>query len=179
MHTAGFSTVFPATTTVIPPRCGKRAWRQAGFQVERWWHYFSERALRTLEWGHYWGLPSWISKVLTGRFILSPTSWNLALTRRRVQPYYDEAPQQGAVLILFTSPVGNNGPSGCMALPGNNLEGVVGSGVGGAQQNMWLMPEGAAAGAIGLRDAAESIGAQAGCASLAETFMRGTIGSHL
>lgn len=77
---------------------------QAGFQVERWWHYFSVEALRTLEWGHYWGLPSWISKVLTGRFILSPTPWNLALTRRLVKPYYNEDSQQvrGAYTFYIT-----------------------------------------------------------------------------
>jgi SAM-dependent methyltransferase len=74
---------------------------QAGFQVESWWHYFSEGALRTLEWGHYWGLPSWISKVLTGRFILSPAPWSLALARRLVQPYYNEAPQQARGAYTF------------------------------------------------------------------------------
>ncbi len=74
---------------------------QAGFRIERWWHYFSQQALRTLEWGHYWGLPSWFSKMLTGRFILSPTRWNLAITRRLVQPYYDESPQQARGAYTF------------------------------------------------------------------------------
>lgn len=77
-----------------PPEVWQKRLEVAGFKVERWWHYFSAKALHILEWGHYWGLPSWISKLLTGRWILSATPWNLALTRRLVQPYYDEAPRQ-------------------------------------------------------------------------------------
>jgi SAM-dependent methyltransferase len=71
---------------------------QAGFQVEEWWDYFSPAALRTLEWGHYLGLPSWVSQVLFGRWILSPTRWNLALTERLIAPYFYEDPEnpQGA-----------------------------------------------------------------------------------
>jgi len=66
----------------------------AGFRLEQWWHYFSPDALQTLEWGHYFGLPAWISKLMTGRWILSPTSWNLAITRRFVQRFYDEPAEQ-------------------------------------------------------------------------------------
>ncbi len=63
---------------------------RAGFKAERCWHYFSSAALSILEWGHYFGLPSWVSRLLTGRWILAPYRWNLSLTRRLVQPYYDE-----------------------------------------------------------------------------------------
>jgi len=65
-----------------------------GFTVERWWHYFSPSALRTLEWGHYFGTPSLLSKALTGRWVLSRTTWNLAITHRLVQKSYQEAYQQ-------------------------------------------------------------------------------------
>jgi SAM-dependent methyltransferase len=77
--------------------------RKAGFTLERWWHYFSPEALRTLEWGHYFGLPAWISKMFTGRWILSQTTWNLSLTRRLVERYYDEATEQpeGAYSFYF------------------------------------------------------------------------------
>jgi hypothetical protein len=64
--------------------------QKAGFQLEKWRHYFSPGALRTLEWGHYFGLPSLISKKLTGRWILVPQRWNLALTLRLTEPYYNE-----------------------------------------------------------------------------------------
>jgi SAM-dependent methyltransferase len=77
-----------------PPEVWEIRLARAGFQIDGWWHYFSPAALRVLEWGHYFGLPSWISKVFTGRWILCPTSWNLALTRRLVKRYYNEPTQQ-------------------------------------------------------------------------------------
>lgn len=68
--------------------------QKAGFQIERWWHYFSPEALGVLEWGHYFGLPSLVSRKLFGKWILSPTPWNLSLTRKIVQRYYDEPTDQ-------------------------------------------------------------------------------------
>jgi SAM-dependent methyltransferase len=73
------------------PRTWEIRLHKAGFQIENWWHYFSPGALRTLEWGHYFGLPSLVSKALFNRWILVSKPWNLALTRRLVQPYFDEA----------------------------------------------------------------------------------------
>jgi SAM-dependent methyltransferase len=72
-----------------------------GFVVERWWHYFSPNALKTLEWGHYFGIPSLICKALTGRWIISRTSWNLSLAHRLVQRYYQEAPNQENGVYTF------------------------------------------------------------------------------
>lgn len=60
---------------------------EAGFSLERYWHYFPPSALHALEWGHYFGLPSWLSRALTGRWILAPWRWNLALTERLVSRY--------------------------------------------------------------------------------------------
>ena len=60
---------------------------RAGFTLERWWHYFSPSAMRVLEWGHYFGVPSVVARVLTGRWIISRTRWNLALTERFVRKY--------------------------------------------------------------------------------------------
>ena len=77
-----------------PPEVWKIRLNTAGFHLERWWHYFSVDALRILEWGHYLGLPSWIFKIMTGRWILNVQPWNLALTRCLVEPYYDEPFEQ-------------------------------------------------------------------------------------
>lgn len=60
---------------------------QAGFKLERWWHYFSPAALHTLEWGHFFGLPSLVARKLTGKWIISSTRWNLALTERYIRRY--------------------------------------------------------------------------------------------
>jgi SAM-dependent methyltransferase len=75
-----------------PPEVWQPRLEKAGFQIERWWHYFPPHALHVLEWGHYFGLPSLLSKRLTGYWILAPTQWNLALTRQIVLDLYEEDP---------------------------------------------------------------------------------------
>lgn len=62
----------------------------AGLELVRFWSYFSRRALRALEIGHYLGLPSLFSKKLFGRWVLWPSRTNLWLTERVVRPYYEE-----------------------------------------------------------------------------------------
>ena len=64
----------------------------AGFKLEQWWHYFSPSATAVMEWGHYFGLPSLIARKLTGKWILVPSYWNLALTYRMIKRYYEENP---------------------------------------------------------------------------------------
>jgi SAM-dependent methyltransferase len=75
-----------------PPDVWQTRLEKAGFTLERWWHYFPPRALHVVEWGHYFGLPSLICHWLTRRWILVPARWNLALTRRLVEPYYAAEP---------------------------------------------------------------------------------------
>lgn len=66
-------------------------WQQrlerAGLRLERWWPYFSKRALAALEWGHPLGLPTVLVKKLIGRWLLVPRDWNLALTAALLRPY--------------------------------------------------------------------------------------------
>ena len=74
---------------------------RAGLRLERWWSYFSPAALTTLEWGHPLGAPSVLAKKLTGRWLLSPTGWNLALTEALLRRYYEEPiPEAGAYLFF-------------------------------------------------------------------------------
>lgn len=61
-----------------PPEVWIPRLEQAGFRVVQWWHYFPPEALRALEWGHYLGLPSLVSKKLTGRWLLTSARWNVA-----------------------------------------------------------------------------------------------------
>ncbi len=86
------------------PETWKRRLEAAGFRIEKYWHYFSPSALAALEWGHYFGLPSLISHVLTRRWILVPARWNLALTMRLLRRYYNEPiPQEwGAYTFYIT-----------------------------------------------------------------------------
>jgi SAM-dependent methyltransferase len=71
-----------------PPEVWEGRLEQAGFKLERWWHYYPPDALRVTEWGHYWGAPSLIWHSLTGRWILVPTRWNLYLTERYTRRHF-------------------------------------------------------------------------------------------
>jgi SAM-dependent methyltransferase len=74
----------------------------AGLRLVRHWYYFSQGALATLEWGHYFGLPSLVTKKLLGRWIIAPTRANLWLTERLLRRYYDEPlPERGAYLFFI------------------------------------------------------------------------------
>ncbi len=64
-----------------------------GFMIEDSWDYFPPDALHVLEWGHYFGVPSWVAKLIFGRWILVPTRWNLFLADRLVRPHYESDPR--------------------------------------------------------------------------------------
>jgi len=74
---------------------------KAGFEIEEWWHYFPPAALHTLEWGHIFGIPSWVSKALFGKWILAPAPWNLFITRWIVQRHYDLSPRNEKGVYSF------------------------------------------------------------------------------
>jgi len=69
------------------PDVWKGRLEEAGFELERYWHYFSPAAMRVLEWGHYFGLPSLVIHFLTGKWILLPNRLNLFLTERFVRRF--------------------------------------------------------------------------------------------
>lgn len=73
----------------------------AGFKLVRCWHYFSPSAMRALEWGHYWGLPSLVTHVLFKRWILLPTRWNLALTERYTRQFAAPVEDPQGVFTFF------------------------------------------------------------------------------
>ncbi|HEX2981667.1 MAG TPA: class I SAM-dependent methyltransferase [Anaerolineaceae bacterium] len=58
-------------------------WRErlskVGFSILKTWDYFPQKALFIMETGHFFGLPALFSRKLTGRWILSPSRWNLWL----------------------------------------------------------------------------------------------------
>jgi SAM-dependent methyltransferase len=75
-----------------PPETWQARLERAGFRLERWWHYLPPRALHVVEWGHYFGLPSLVCRLLFKRWILVPSRWNLALTERLLRGYYQSGP---------------------------------------------------------------------------------------
>lgn len=70
-----------------PDVWGERLAR-AGFSLERWWYYYPPDSLHVTEWGHYFGLPSLVWRVFTGKWILAPERWNLWLTERFTRKHY-------------------------------------------------------------------------------------------
>jgi SAM-dependent methyltransferase len=84
---------------------GSQVWEarleRAGFTLEKWWHYFSPSAMRVLEWGHYFGLPSLVARKLTGKWILAPAKWNLWLTERLVRRYASTEPLEDGTFTFY------------------------------------------------------------------------------
>ncbi len=76
---------------------------QAGFELVRWWHYFSPASLRVLEWGHYFGVPSLVARVLTGRWIIARTSWNLWLTQKYVSRFASARPIENGTYTFYVT----------------------------------------------------------------------------
>lgn len=62
----------------------------ADFELVDYWHYFSPKALHILEWGHYLGLPSLVTKRIFGRWILVPRRWNLVCVDKTTRRAYEE-----------------------------------------------------------------------------------------
>jgi SAM-dependent methyltransferase len=86
------------------PKVWERRLAQAGLRLSRSFYYFSNRALHALDLGHYFGVPSLVTKKLFGRWILAPSRWNLALTERWLRPLYEEPlPEAGAYLFLVAT----------------------------------------------------------------------------
>lgn len=83
------------------PDVWKRRLEQAGFELVRWWHYFSPASMRVLEWGHYFGIPSVVARTLTGRWILAPTKWNLWFTERYVRKFSSPAPTENGTFTFY------------------------------------------------------------------------------
>jgi SAM-dependent methyltransferase len=74
-----------------------------GLKIMQSCAYFSAQAHHALDVGHYLGAPSLITKKLVGRWIVAPTSWNLALTEHWLRPLYEEPlPKVGAYLFFVT-----------------------------------------------------------------------------
>jgi hypothetical protein len=72
------------------PRMWQSRLETAGFAIDDWWHYFSPRSQRVLEWGHYIGLPSLVTRKLFGKWIIAPWKWSLYFTNLITRSCYTE-----------------------------------------------------------------------------------------
>jgi SAM-dependent methyltransferase len=83
------------------PEVWQKRLDQAGFTLERWWHYYPPEAMYVTEWGHYLGLPSLVYKRTVGRWILVPAAWNLWLTDRLVRRHYQPQADPNGVCTFY------------------------------------------------------------------------------
>jgi hypothetical protein len=74
---------------------------RSGFELIRHWDYFSPSAMRVLEWGHYFGLPSVVARLLTGKWIIGRSRWNLWLTERFVRKYASPDPVEDGTFTFY------------------------------------------------------------------------------
>jgi SAM-dependent methyltransferase len=92
---------------------GVEVWRArlaaTGLQIRQCFPYFSAGALHALDLGHYAGVPSLVAKKITGRWILAPTRWNLALTERWLRPLYEEPRPEVGAYLFFIAQKGRGG----------------------------------------------------------------------
>jgi SAM-dependent methyltransferase len=86
-----------------PPSVWHQRLAAAGLRTIRWQYYFSEGALHRLEWGHYLGLPSLVSKLLFGRWVIAPWRSSLQWTEAWLRPYFDESPPAEGAYLLFVA----------------------------------------------------------------------------
>jgi SAM-dependent methyltransferase len=75
----------------------------AGFKLERHWHYFSPQAMRTLEWGHYFGAPTLLPHVISKKWIIAPWRWNLFLTERFVRKHAIAQPDAQGTFTFYVA----------------------------------------------------------------------------
>jgi hypothetical protein len=83
------------------PDIWKERLERAGFNMERYWHYFSPASMRVLEWGHYFGVPSVFTRLLMGKWIVAPTTWNLWLTKKYVSQYASPDPIENGTFTFY------------------------------------------------------------------------------
>ena len=83
------------------PDVWKERLERTGFEMIRYWHYFSPASMRVLEWGHYFGVPSVFARVLTGKWIISRTAWNLWLTKKYVSKYASPDPLENGTFTFY------------------------------------------------------------------------------
>ena len=86
-----------------PPAVWHQRLAAAGLSTVRWQYYFSRHAHHRLEWGHFLGIPSLVSKLIFGRWIIAPWRSSLGWTERQLRPFYEEAPPNQGAYLLFVA----------------------------------------------------------------------------
>jgi ubiquinone/menaquinone biosynthesis C-methylase UbiE len=91
------------TYHAVEPEIWENWLKEAGFRLERYWHYFSPQALHILEWGHYFGAPTLLPHAIWKRWIIAPWRWNLALTEYIVRRHVIAEPHPQGAYTFFVA----------------------------------------------------------------------------
>ena len=83
------------------PEVWKARLEEAGFKLAETWNYFPPKALHILEWGHPLGIPAWILKKLTGRWVIVPKRWNLAIPWKWTRKYMNQRRSEEGVCSFY------------------------------------------------------------------------------
>jgi SAM-dependent methyltransferase len=79
--------------------------KSAKFEIIESFEYFPPAFLKVLEWGHYFGLPFWINRQVTGRWVLYNSKNNLWLktVENCLRKYYESDPlsKSGAYSLII------------------------------------------------------------------------------
>jgi ubiquinone/menaquinone biosynthesis C-methylase UbiE len=98
-----FNKISRHVTCEDPEKWAKRL-EAAGFRIEKHWHYFSPAALTTLEWGHYFGLPSLIIHFITRKWHVTNARWNFVPIMALIRRYYEEpVPQERGAYTFYVT----------------------------------------------------------------------------
>lgn len=78
---------------------------KTGFSIIDSWNYFTEKSLSILEWGHYFGLPSWINWKLFNHWVLFPSINNPMLRKiyhwLKIHVAKDQKSENGAYSFII------------------------------------------------------------------------------
>lgn len=97
-----FTRISRHVNMLSPDDWGRRL-EQAGFELEAWWHYFPPAALHALEWGHYFGLPSLVTRKVFGRWLLLPARWNVSFVERTMHKFAQGGPDTGGTYTWYVA----------------------------------------------------------------------------
>ncbi len=88
---------------LFSPAEWERRLNDGGFEMEQYWHYFPPATLHALEWGHYFGLPSWVARALTGRWVVAPGRWSLGITERVIRKHSEGGKDEAGTYTWYVA----------------------------------------------------------------------------
>lgn len=88
-----------------PQTVWEERFREKNFEILESFNYFPPKSLHILEFGHYFGLPSWVNKKIFGKWVLFPSVRNIWIRKiywMLLNEYHkDQASDEGAYSLII------------------------------------------------------------------------------